>query len=340
MKFLKTQIKKVRNFFFDHPGLRIFFEYLVIAIGAALSAFIFAYGYKTFVSPIHDGVPNIVTGGASGVSQIIVKLSELFGAPVGNQIGNNTSIGYIIQSISYVLINVPLAFLAFRKIGKRFALFTIVNVVLYFVFVNLIPYSWSEFFYTSDINISEDIFVRAILAGVFTGLSTGVAVQTGHSAGGIDIVSIFVTDKKTNSSMGRVSMLINIVIITIYTILSCCDDGNPSFVNVAIYSLFYFVVSSFVVDIIVTRNRKNQLQIITDNESMSEILITNFPHSATILHGQGAFAKKNKYVIYIVMSYTEVKRAIKIIKEVDSHAFITITKVEQLVGRFYMEPRK
>lgn len=342
MNFFKRQIKKVRNFFFDHPGVRTVGEYLYTALGAALSALIFAYGYKTFVAPIHTDVQNIVTGGASGVSQIIVKILDLFGVPTDNLIGENTSVGYVIQSISYVVINIPLAFLAFRKIGKRFAIFSVVNVSLYFVFVNLLPYSLSSFFYDPSLknSLANDTFVRALLAGAFTGLSTGIAVQTGHSAGGIDIVSIYVTEKRPNYTMGRISMLINACIITIYTILSCIDDGNLSFINISIYSIFYFFVSSFVVDIMVTRNRKMQMQIITENDGMAEILISNFPHSATILHGKGAFAKKDKNVIYIVLSYDEIKKATKIAKEIDPKAFITVSKVEQLIGRFYVEPHK
>ena len=339
MNFFKDKFKSTRNYLFDHPKLRLVFVYLGILLGAAASAFVFAYGYKTFVAPIEDGVPNIVTGGASGVSQIVVKICELCGVPVESLIGN-TSIGYIIQSAMYVIINIPLAFLAFRKIGKRFAVFTIINVGLYFLFVNILPTSASEFFYTSSINLTDDLFVRALLAGICTGLSTGIAVYAGHSAGGIDIVSIYVTSKKTNATMGRVSMIINAGIVAVYTILSCVQDGNPGFINVTIYSLVYFFVSSVVIDSLVIRNKKTQLQIITENVELPEVLITYFPHSATIVNGRGAFTKKDKIVIYTVLSSFEVKRAIKIIREVDPTAFITVTKVEQLVGRFYIEPHK
>ena len=50
--------------------------------------------------------------------------------------------------------------------------------------------------------------------------------------------------------------------------------------------------------------------------------------------------KKQKYVLYTVISIYEVKRAIKIINKVDPKAFITITNVNQVVGKFFIKPRK
>ena len=87
-----------------------------------------------------EGQNAIVTGGASGVSQIIQKIAELVGVPVDKQIGNS-SIGYIIQSAFYVIVNIPLLILAYRKIGKKFAIFSVINISLYFVFANTIPES-------------------------------------------------------------------------------------------------------------------------------------------------------------------------------------------------------
>ena len=344
MKKIKQTYKIIKDFTYDHPGFRLTVLYLGMTLAAALSALIFAYGYKTFVAPIvydENGniLQNIVTGGASGVSQIIVKICDLFGVPVNKTLGS-TSIGYIIQSAMYVMINVPLVFLAFNKIGKRFAIFSIVNVGLYFVFVNILPNEASSFFYTSSVNIADNILVRAILAGLCTGLSSAIAVQTGHSAGGIDVVSVYITGKKTNSSIGRVSMYINVGIIVVYTILSSIQDKGPDFIPTAVFSFVYFFATSSVLDTLITRNKKMSLQIITENEEIPQILIVNFPHSATIMHGVGAYAHHDKAVINIVLSSKEVKRATKIIKEADPNAFIVITKVDQLVGRFYIEPHK
>ena len=108
----------------------------------------------------------------------------------------------------------------------------------------------------------------------------------------------------------------------------------------ALYSLVYFFTSSTIVDTLSSRDKKNQLQIITSNKNLPDVLINYFPHSCTIVDGKGAYTKQNKLVVYTVISIFEVRRAIKIIQEIDSNAFITITKVNQVVGRFFIQPRK
>jgi len=348
MNYFKEGYKKVTNFTYDHPRLRTFLVYFGMTMAAAISALIFAYGYKAFVAPIAKDssgavLQNIVTGGASGISQIVVKICDLFGVPINQSVGSDTTVGYIIQSSMYVLINLPITVLAFRKIGKRFAIFSVINVGLYFVFVNILPTDASLFFYQSSnqaANLTNNLFVRTLLAGLCTGLSSAIAVQTGHSSGGIDAISVYITGKKTNFSIGRVSMLINVGIIVIYTMLSCIQDNGPDFIPTAVFSFVYFFASSSVLDAVITRNKKMKLEIITENEELPSMLITYFPHSATVQHGQGAYAHHDKVIITTVLSNKEVKRATKLIKEADPKAFIIITRVEQLIGRFYIEPHK
>ena len=73
---------------------------------------------------------------------------------------------------------------------------------------------------------------------------------------------------------------------------------------------------------------------------MPDMLISYFPHSATIVQGKGAYSKQEKLVIYIVLSTKEVKKCISLVKEFDQNAFIVSTKVNSLSGRFYIEPHK
>ncbi|MDD6302010.1 MAG: YitT family protein [Bacillales bacterium] len=337
--FLKKIKKKLSDYFYDHIKLRIFLEYVFMFMAASLSSLVYAYGYKSFVDPSSaDG--NIVTGGASGIAQIITLIFEICGVD-GNQAIGPTNMGYLIQSIFYIITNIPIAIIAFKSVGKKFAFFTVVNVLLYFVFVNLIPEQACNIYYSNEIaGIDLGFFERALFAGICSGLSSSIAILSGHSNGGVDVVSVFITVKNPNKSIGKVSMLINFCIIFVYTLLTRIDAGNWAFVTCALYSLVYFFVTSVVVDALVTKNRKNQLQIITSNIEVADVLIANFPHSATIVKGIGAFTKMEKSIIYIVLSSYETKRAIKVVQAVDPQAFITVTKVQSLVGRFYMKPNE
>lgn len=345
MNFIKKLNKKISDFFYDHSTLRFILEYVAMVFGAILSSFVFSFGYKAFSNPILDGeeIGNIVTGGVGGVAQIIVKIFELCGFPVNKMAPFGSFYwNYIIQSAFYVLLNIPIFILAFRRVGKKFALFTLVNVSFYFLFVNILPSNLTNMFYeSSHFSFKTDFLARAIFAGICTGLAIVISFRFGHSTGGSDVVSIYVNGKKNHISIGKITMSMNICIILVYTILSILNDnGDLSPTTMALYSFVYLFVESTVIDALTIRDKKNQLQIITSNQTLPELIINYFPHSCTIVQGKGAYSKQDKLVIYTVLSYFEVKKAVKIIQDIDPNAFITITKVDQVVGRFYIQPRQ
>ena len=135
-------------------------------------------------------------------------------------------------------------------------------------------------------------------------------------------------------------MVVNTCIVIAYAILTFIGVGDLSFLTMALYSFVYFFVSSYVTDTLVIRNKKESLQIITSNEQIPDMLISYFPHSATIVQGKGAYSKQDKLVIYIVLSTHEVKKCTKIVREIDPNAFMVSTKVNSLNGRFYIAPHK
>ena len=87
-------------------------------------------------------------------------------------------------------------------------------------------------------------------------------------------------------------------------------------------------------------NKKESVQIITSNDQIPDMLISYFPHSATIVQGKGAYSKQDKLVIYTVLSRKEARKCIKFVREIDPNAFIVSTKVYSFSGRFYVEPHK
>lgn len=345
MKTFKKIRKKCSDFFYDHPTLRTVLEYLFTVFGAILSALVFAFGYKAFIDPIIDGeeVGTLITGGAAGLAQIFVKLFDLCGFPINSMAPfGHYYWNYIIQSAAYVLVNVPIFILAYRKIGKKFAVFTLINVAFYFVIVNLLPSDITNMFYISTkYEFKNDFLARAIFAGICTGVSNTLAFKFEHSAGGIDAISVYFNGKRNHISIGKISMIINALIVIGYTVLSIINEGGDlSSTTMALYSCVYLFTSSTILDVLSSRDKKNQLQIITSNPQLPDVLINYFPHSCTIVNGKGAYTKQDKLVIYIVLSIIEVKKAIKIIQEIDPNAFIEITKVEQVVGRFFIQPRR
>ena len=104
------------------------------------------------------------------------------------------------------------------------------------------------------------------------------------------------------------------------------------------FSIIYLMLVGLIIDAINLRNKKMQVQIITSKIHMPEIIIANFPHSATLIDGKGAYSGQSKTIIWMAVSSNEVKKVVNVAKKVDEHAFILVTPLKQVYGNFFIKP--
>ncbi len=334
--------RKFESFLYDHLWLKISIEYTIAFLMSVLSAFIFAFGVVCFMRPGIDGIRDFVSGGSSGLAQTIALVFEMCGV----KIEENHN---LIFSIFYLLVNVPLFILAYKGVGKRFTIFTIVNVVSVFIFTNVFK---GEFFeqIAKFINANGGILARALFAGLTTGLSSAIAFKFDTSAGGFDVVAYYLSLRKGKNAGPYGAMINGLIILTFYTLTGI--QGNVIEINGmqfiswvgsicgVLFSLIYLVECMVIIDMINVRNKKVQLQIITENNNLPKLLLANVPHGATIIKGKGAYSGNDRLIIYLVISTTELRGVINFIKEVDPTSFVNVTSLAQVYGRFYMKPIK
>ena len=354
MQNRKSFKRKINDWLFNHEpiknGLSIGWTLIVLTF----SAFMFAFGYKVFLNPsniVHPSDPNVaegfrlVSGGASGLSQTIIEAIYLIGKAING--GTPITISEdMIYSFIYFGLNVPVVLLAFFGIGKRFALFTLYDVAMATLFTNLLGLPAFDGFISTIANFSNEnggMLTRAIFAGVCTGISSGIAYKVDASAGGIDVVAYFIALKK-NVLVGKYSIAINLVIIITFALLGAANnDFNEKGIiqiAVALFSFVYMLAAGLVIDLINKRNKKCQIEVVTDNPELGKILIANIPHSATIMTARGAYSDKNHFVVQVVISYYEVKKTLEVIRESDPHSFIKVIDLHQVYGRFFLNPIK
>ena len=328
--------KKIENFMFDHYIFRNVIHYLGGFLIAAFSAVIFAFGFSCFTTPANPDGFVLATGGVSGISQIISLTIEMI---IGHKIGNN-----LVQSISYTILNIPLLVFSYFKIGKKFTIFTLINVILSSVFISIfsstgVAGAVAKETLGGEIKQLDPVIVRVIFAGICTGISSAITFAAGFSCGGIDVVSYYVGARKS-SQVGRYGIMINAVIVVTYALLRVFS-GNSSYAY-GVYSIFFSIIYimevGLIIDTINLRNKKIEMQIITSKEHMPEIIIANFPHSATVIKGRGAYSGSEKTMFFMVVSSSEVKKVVNIAKKIDEHVFITATPLKQVYGNFFIKP--
>lgn len=327
--------KKLNSLVYNHIWLKYIVDYGFSLLISVLSAAIFVFGMVTFLEPNVLGeqtasISPMVSGGSSGVSQVI-KLIVLQFATIKNE--------RILLSSIYLTINIPLLILAFKGIGKRFGLFTMINVGCVFLFTNLFR---GEFFTNMALYVVNqgNLLSRCLFAGTCTGLSSALAYKIDASAGGFDIVSYYISNKKSTLA-GKYGIIINGIVITSFGIVNAISGKDlASCLGGVMFSFIYLLTVMLVIDVINIRNKKAQLQIITSNRDLPKLLITNIPHGATCVEAKGAFTDSDRIIIYMVVSTTEIKRAVTIIKQLDPESFVNITALHGVYGNFHTKPIK
>jgi len=334
MKKIERFKKKVNNYLFDHillkSGLSLTKSALVCASAALLYSFAFVcFVTPAVVNPTSLSGSSVITGGVGGIIQVLHLILKLSGADIDAK---------LLQSICYFVFNIPILIFAFFKVGKRFAFLSLVNVLLSSVFIKALQ-MWDVVPHIVE-TVKDTQVTRVLFAGALIGLSSAIAFRENGSCGGIDIFSYFFAMRKS-TNVGKYSACINIVIVTAYSILSgILGNGTNTHIVVLniMFAIMYVFVCSLVVDFVNIRNKKAQIQIISENPSMSAILISNFPHSTTTVMGKGGYLHHDKFVVYMVTSSNEIKRAVKTARIADPQAFITVTPLIQAYGNFYIKP--
>ncbi|MDY0214917.1 MAG: YitT family protein [Bacilli bacterium] len=339
-------IRDIKKAIAKKPRLKIFLEWFYLLVLVTISAFSYALAFRLFINPSLETLTNVsgrqvlfVGGGVSGLSQNFVKLFyDVFGLQTLDR--------NILQSILYFILNIPVFVLGWLKIGKRFTVFSIINVMLASLFISIIPHSWeTAVLYDSQLT-------RTLYAGILAGFSAAVAFKGNVSSGGMDIIAYYFANRKSEG-VGKYNVSFNVIVVTFYFILNLIHpsttqdvitDPTITSVNVAITSFIssitYLVMTSFVIDLINVRNKKAQVQIITNHEELAQILISNFPHGATTVKGVGVYSNNEKTIIYMTVSSNEVADVVRLIQEVDEKAFVNVSDLRQVFGKFYITPIK
>ncbi|MBM6861875.1 YitT family protein, partial [Clostridium saudiense] len=165
----------------------------------------------------------LYNGGVVGISQIIRTL-------IGNYISipNNFDISGIIN----FLLNIPLLFIAYKSISKKFFIRTVVSIVFQTIFFSIIS--------IPVVPIIEDRLTACLIGGIITGAGIGITLKAGGSGGGIDILGVYFTKKYSEFSVGKLGMVINAIIYGVCAILF----ELPT----AIYSIIYTTFFGLIVD--------------------------------------------------------------------------------------------
>ncbi len=267
--------------------------------------------------------PNgFATGGVSGISIILAKISELIGLP-------------ITQSMYMMAINVILLIVGVIVLGRKCGLWTIYCSIVMslenMLFEFLLP---MEAIAANGKTLTGEPILELVYAVMLTGIGAALLFKNNASSGGTDIVAL-VLKKYTHMNVGT-ALLFSDFVIASSTFFVYSDPA------VGLFALLGLFAKVFVVDdILDSMNMCKAFTIITTKaEEIDSFIVNEMHHGATMYHAQGVYTGEDRQVIITVCKRSEALKLRMKVKEIDPHAFIIITKTSEIMGKGFRDSQE
>lgn len=249
-------------------------------------------------------MPNFFLDG--GITGISILLHEIFHWNI---------------SVLMIVLNAPLIYLGYRRIGKTFAIQTILSVILLAIGLEIIHIQ----------PITTDKLLIAIFGGVLMGSGVGLVLRTGCVIDGAEVIAVF-TRRRTGFSNSEIIMLINSIIF----IVAATEFG----IETAMYSLITFFAATRAVDFVVDGiEQYTAVNIISSNQELiKQLLVNDLKKGITVYKGErgylpGSFDIINSVdIIVTIVTRLEVHQLQSAIHNIDPHAFIYVQSIKEAKG--------
>ena len=280
--------------------LRMLEHKLLRYLGIALGCFIASCSINLFLVPSH-----LLTGGATGIAIIFYYLA---GLPIG------------LQTFLY---NIPLLAAAWKTMGKVYTVDIIIGTAIFSACLDATKFLNAY----ASIN---DVMLAAIFGGVFNGIGYGIVFRMNGSTGGFDIIGAIVK-KYYSLNMGGVIFGFNCLIMLVAAFLFGMAP--------AMLTLICMFVDAMVTDkVIAGFNSRKAVLIVSDKAENIAEGIMEVGRGVTFLHGQGAFTRRERNVVFVVVTLTQVAKIKLIANAIDSNAFMIIMSANEVMGRGFSLP--
>lgn len=271
-----------------------------------LGIFISSLAINLFIVP-----NNLYTGGILGLSQLIrTMLISIF----------KINFKFDISSVIYYLINVPLFLIAYKRISKTFFIRTLFAVTFNSLFLMLIPIPSEP--------LIKDLLVNVLIGGFLCGIGIGMALSTGGSTGGTDIIGILLSKRNKKFTVGNIGLFFNLLVYSV------C--GIKYGIEIMIYSILYAIFETIMIDKNHTQNICSEAFIFTKQkpEEMIEFITKELNRGATYWEAVGGYTNTKTYIVYTVLSKYERMRLGRHMKDFDENAFMVGDDGVEIKGLF------
>lgn len=273
-----------------------------------LGTVVMAFAFNVFLFP-----NDISPSGFSGLSAILSILLA--------QIGIN-----IPTSAIYLLLNAVLYIIAYRLLGKKFALMALIGILSFSVALELMA--------LIPLVVEGDLLVCAIYGAGIMGLGTGLVLRNNGSTGGSDLLALIIRSKTQVLTTGQIMMALNIIVLA----LSCITYGFGPLM----YSIITLALSSVVTDLVIdgATGVRAYYVFTTKKEEVCKAIYDQIGRGVTQIKAEGMYTHTERDILLCLLNKYRAPLLKHIVQKIDNEAFVFCTPVSEVIGRGFSVPVK
>jgi len=244
-----------------------------------------AFGLKGFLLSSH-----FIDGGVTGVSML---LSNVMGWQL---------------AILIPIINVPFIALAYKQIGRDFAIRSVLAIAGLSLCLAFVKFP----------DVTPDHLLTAVFGGFFIGAGIGLAIRGGAVLDGTEIAALLISKSSHLLKVGDVILILNVVIF----LTAAFFLGVES----ALYSMLTYFAASKTIDFLI-HGVEEHTAIIIVSEKSDEIrheILRCLKRGITVFKGKGGLSYDDQDILFCVVTRLEIGRVKAVVAEYDRNAFVVI----------------
>lgn len=271
--------------------------FLVVAGNAIL-----ALGIALFIEPT-----GIISGGTTGIGLVF---QSLFGLPI---------------PVTYGIVNLVCFVLGLVILGWQFAAGTLLSTVLF-------PFILSAAEQLPPLtDVTGDLFLCAVAAGVLSGAGMGLVIGEGASTGGLDIPPIL-CNRCFGLPVGSIMLVLNLATLAVQKIVATPKQ--------MIYGILSVIVTSMVLDAVLKSGRqRTQVLIMSQRYEQIQQQLLDHQIGVTMFVSEGGYAQHSGRTVLCAVPSRRLPEVKQIVSQADPTAFVLVSAVSEIIGRGFSMPR-
>jgi uncharacterized membrane-anchored protein YitT (DUF2179 family) len=246
---------------------------------------------------------NFVTGGVTGISIVIKKIFPFL------------SIGLVMLVINIVLLSI-----GFLYTSSEFQIKSIYSTIM----LSLLVW-YSEKILPIDKPLTDDPLLELITAIFLLAGGTAILFYQNASSGGTDIIAR-ILNIKTHMHIGKTVLITDLIIsISSFFVFN---------VKVGLFSCVGVVIKGFLIDMVIEGLHSSKQIIIISSKSneIKKFIMEKLGRGVTMYTAVGGNTNIERNVLNTIMGNQETIKLKQFIKKTDSHAFVTVNNVSEIIG--------